>query len=371
MAGKAVHRLTETSQDSISNMLGNFTEPAATPTPTQVATALTVLIGIIQVLVAVFGLDFVTTYFSDEVVAGFTTGASAHVFITQLKDVFGLTGLPRRDGVANAVLKLYDLCAGIGRTNLVTLGLSALTILMLLLGKHVVNPFVKKRLHCPVPFPMELIAVVVGTLISNFVHLKENFGVSTVGKIPEGLPAPIVPHFELMPSLVVDAISISVVVMAIHVSLAKILAKKYQYEIDTNQEFYAMGFASLLSGFFPVFPNSCSLSRTMVSAGAGTRSQSVCVLRFDSPLLFTNVGRFRKIVDNVAADWEGIKYCGKLDKKHLVLGEQNEKDTVSVSDSSVSQKKYLIIDCSGFAYVDIMGVNTLKEVGISAVKAVY
>ncbi|PIO59894.1 STAS domain protein, partial [Teladorsagia circumcincta] len=81
---------------------------------------------------------------------------------------------------------------------------------------------------------------------------------------------------------------------------------------------------------------------------------SVCVLRFDSPLLFTNVGRFRKIVDNVAADWEGIKYCGKLDKKHLVLGEQNEKDTVSVSDSSVSQKKYLIIDCSGFAYVDIM-----------------
>ncbi|PIO53864.1 hypothetical protein TELCIR_24785, partial [Teladorsagia circumcincta] len=76
-----------------------------------------------------------------------------------------------------------------------------------------------------------------------------------------------------MPSLVVDAISISVVVMAIHVSLAKILAKKYQYEIDTNQEFYAMGFASLLSGFFPVFPNSCSLSRTMVSAGAGTRSQ--------------------------------------------------------------------------------------------------
>ncbi|KAK6015038.1 inorganic anion transporter, SulP family, partial [Ostertagia ostertagi] len=272
MAGKAVHRLTEP-QDTLSSMLGNFTEPAATPTPNQVAAALTVLIGIIQVLVAVFGLDFVTTYFSDEVVAGFTTGASAHVFITQLKDVFGLTGLPRRDGVANAILKLYDLCAGIGRTNLVTLGLSALTILMLLLGKHVVNPFVKKRLHCPVPFPMELIAVVVGTLISNFAHLKSNFGVSTVGKIPEGLPAPLLPHFELMPSLVVDAISISVVVMAIHVSLAKILAKKYQYEIDTNQEFYAMGFASLLSGFFPVFPNSCSLSRTMVSAGAGTRSQ--------------------------------------------------------------------------------------------------
>lgn len=49
------------------------------------------------------------------------------------------------------------------------------------------------------------------------------------------LPPPALPHFDLFPSLVVDAISISAVVMAIHVSLAKVLAKKYQYEIDSNQ----------------------------------------------------------------------------------------------------------------------------------------
>ncbi|KAK6048098.1 hypothetical protein COOONC_14397 [Cooperia oncophora] len=159
MAGKAVTRLSQPSQDSFSSTLTNLTDTSSLPTPVQVATALTLFIGIIQVMVAIFGLDFVTTYFSDEVVAGFTTGASAHVFITQLKDVFGITGLPRRDGIGNALLKVYDLCAGIARTNLVTLGLSALTILMLLLGKHAINPFIKKRLHCPVPFPMELIAV--------------------------------------------------------------------------------------------------------------------------------------------------------------------------------------------------------------------
>ncbi|KAK5966965.1 putative sulfate transporter, partial [Trichostrongylus colubriformis] len=138
------------------------------------------------VLVAVLGLDFVTTYFSDELVAGFTTGASLHVFITQLKDVFGMPGLPRRDGIGNALFKIYDLCVGLPRTNLVTLGLSALTILLLLLGKYVFNPFLKKRLRCPVPFPMELLVVVLGTLISQFAHLQTNFGVKTVGKIPEG-----------------------------------------------------------------------------------------------------------------------------------------------------------------------------------------
>lgn len=484
MAGKAVHRLTgTTASDSVSAALTNLTssEPSA-PTAVQVASALTMLIGIIQVLVATCGLDFVTTYFSDELVAGFTTGASLHVFVTQFKDILGLKGLPNREGLANAILKVYDLFANITRTNLVTLGLSALTILMILLGKHVLNPFVKKRLRCPIPLPMELIAVIAGTLISQFAHLKDNFNVPTVGLIPSGLPPPALPHFDLFPSLVVDAISISAVVMAIHVSLAKVLAKKYQYEIDSNQEFYAMGFSSVLSGFFPVFPQSCSISRTMVSASAGTRTllnsifsslfilivvqfsgsllqplpncvlaaiivaallgmfrkfkqlirlwqlskidfciwvvafvatvatdvmpglvtaivfalfttvireqwprwhilanisgtydfrdveryrhiyffNSVCVLRFDSPLLFTNVERFRKIVENVAADWDGLKCCGKLERRQFVIGEQNEKDTVNVS--SENRRKYLIIDCSGFAYVDMMGVNSLKEI---------
>ncbi|VDL79279.1 unnamed protein product [Nippostrongylus brasiliensis] len=458
MTGKAVLRLTG---NAAGNSMQNCPEAndtlaaAFAPTQVQVASALTVLIGLIQVLVAALGLDFVTTYFSDELVAGFTTGAGFHVFVTQLKDVTGIRGLPRRQGLANLIMKVYDLCANIPRTNLVTLGLSALTILLLLLNKHLVNPFLKKRLHCPVPMPMELIVVILGTLISEFAHLGSNFNVVTVGLIPTGLPPPAVPHFELFPSLIVDAISIAVVVMAIHVSLAKILAKKYQYEIATNQEFYAMGFTSVLSGFFPVFPHSCSLSRTMVSAGAGTSTQcvlasiiiaallgmfrkfkqlvrlwklsridfsiwvvafvatvgadvmeglaiaivfalfttvireqwprwhilgnisgtadfrdveryqhiyffnSVCVLRFDSPLLFTNVERFRRIVENVANDWDNLKCCGKIDKKQFISAEQLEKESEASMDK---QKKYLIIDCSGFAYVDVMGVNSLKEI---------
>ncbi|ETN76017.1 STAS domain protein [Necator americanus] len=152
-----------------------------------------------------------------------------------------------------------------------------------------------------------------------------------------------------------------------------------------------MGFTSMISGFFPVFPHSSSLSRTMVSVSAGTKTQSiwvvafvatvaidvmqglaiailfalfttsVCVLRFDSPLLFTNVERFRKIVDKLAKDWDGVKCCGKIDKRHLIPGEKTEKHEIA-SNSSHTTKKYLIIDCSGFAYVDVMGVNGLKEI---------
>ncbi|ETN76016.1 inorganic anion transporter, SulP family [Necator americanus] len=233
MTGNAVKRLAVTPLDE--DPLTNLTMSSDGPTPIQVASALSVLIGMIQTAVAILGLDFVTTYFSDELVGGFTTGASMHVFITQLKDVAGITGLRRRDGVANALLKVYDLCEAIGRTNLMTLGLSAVTMLVLVLGKDLINPLVQKRLRCPVPIPFELIAVIGGTLVCQFAQLKTNFNVTTVGYIPTGLPAPIFPHVDLFSSLILDAISISVVVMAIHVSLSKILAKRFQYDVNTNQ----------------------------------------------------------------------------------------------------------------------------------------
>ncbi|EPB73923.1 STAS domain protein [Ancylostoma ceylanicum] len=460
MTGKAVIRLS--GQPSDDGLLANSTMVPDGPTPVQVASALTVLMGLIQAAVAVLGLDFVTTYFSDELVGGFTTGASMHVFITQFKDITGIYGLPRRDGPANALLvsfrskmflelagfmmmlqKVYDLCKNIPRTNLMTLGMSAVTMLVLILGKDLVNPLVQKR--CPVPIPFELIAVIVGTLVCQFAQLNQNFNVRTVGEIPTGLPPPTFPRVELFSSLVLDAISISIVVMAIHVSLSKMLAKKYQYEVNTNQLcaifssifiFIVVQFSGswlqplpmcvlgsiivvALLGMFQKFtqlPRLWRLSKIDFSIWlvafvatigidvmqglaiaiafalfttvireqwprwhilaniSGTNDfrdmeryrhiyffNSVCVLRFDSPLLFTNVERFRKIVDKLANDWNNVRCCGKIDKRHLILGEQNEKHETT-SDSSHPTKRYLIIDCSGFAYVDVMGVNSLKEI---------
>lgn len=128
MTGKAVSRLAVQPLEDGESM-GNLTTVPEGPTPTQVASALTVLMGLIQVRylslsenffiknylqcniqasVGVLGLDFVTTYFSDELVGGFTTGASMHVFITQLKDITGIYGLPRRDGPANALLVGFE-----------------------------------------------------------------------------------------------------------------------------------------------------------------------------------------------------------------------------------------------------------------------
>jgi MFS superfamily sulfate permease-like transporter len=49
----------------------------------------------------VLRLEIITTYFSDSVVGGFSTGASLHVFVTQMKDFFGLKHLKQRTGAFN------------------------------------------------------------------------------------------------------------------------------------------------------------------------------------------------------------------------------------------------------------------------------
>lgn len=87
------------------------------------------------------------------------------------------------------------------------------------------------------------------------------------------LPTPHMPVVTELPNLFLDGISIAVVVVAVHISLAKMFAKKLRYKVDPGQELYALGLSSSLSAFFPVYPVSCSLGRTLVNVEAGTKTQ--------------------------------------------------------------------------------------------------
>jgi MFS superfamily sulfate permease-like transporter len=49
------------------------------------------------------------------------------------------------------------------------------------------------------------------------------------------MPAPMLPDVHLLPVLMPSALSIAVVVVAVHISLAKMFAKKEGYEVDPGQ----------------------------------------------------------------------------------------------------------------------------------------
>ncbi|KAJ1347411.1 hypothetical protein KIN20_002463 [Parelaphostrongylus tenuis] len=214
-------------------------------TPIQVATTLTFAIGIWQILCGFLRLQFLMTYFSDPLISGFTTGAAVHVLVAQIDDIMGVR-VPKASGAGYVFIRLYDLAIRVPQVNLAALIISLVSMTFL--------------------WP-------VTTTLSSTLHWHENNSVAIVGDIPAGLPQPELPTMWILKECMMQSIGISIVIIAVHISMAKMLAKKLDYSIDDSQELYAIGLTSLLGSFFSIYPVSTALGRTMVNVKSGARTQ--------------------------------------------------------------------------------------------------
>uniref|UniRef100_A0A914X8V7 STAS domain-containing protein n=1 Tax=Plectus sambesii TaxID=2011161 RepID=A0A914X8V7_9BILA len=483
MAGLAKRRILPEDSDgqqqsSGSAQLGNLTNDTSNAdeelTAIAVVSTITLGIGLVQLLMALLRLQFLTSYLSDQVVSGFTTGAAVHVFVTQLDDIFGIK-IPKRSGLGYLFLTLYDIVLTIPKANTVSVLVSVCSIAFLYIGKEYVNPLVKKKI--PVQIPFELIVLIITTAVSYIFSLKETHDLPIVEIVPVGFPMPSLPKFDLLPRVIGDAVGISVVIVAVHVSMCKMFAKKHDYKIDAGQELYALSFMGIGCSFFSVYPASTGLARSLVNEGAGSKTLlsslfscallliiilwlgpllqplPMCVLasiivvalkgmfmklselkvlwplskidfliwlvsfvatvgydvmpglaisivfallttvfrsqwprwhmlarlsetsdyrdseryaatslsfgvrefRFDAPLLFTNVDRFKAAVHRAASSDPRSDANGGDVKVEV---DRHTTDEAQVN----SFTKHLVVDCSGFTYVDYMGVHAIKEI---------
>ncbi|VDN37088.1 unnamed protein product [Gongylonema pulchrum] len=133
-------------------------------TTAEIATSLAFTTGAVEIVAGLLHLDFITAYFSDQLVSGFTTAAAVHVFIAQIDDIFGID-VPKSGGAGYIFKRAYDILVRIPQANLWTLGMSLFGIAFLYLGKECVSPFINKRLSLKVPVPYELLLV---SLFYNF-----------------------------------------------------------------------------------------------------------------------------------------------------------------------------------------------------------
>ncbi|NXA50730.1 S26A5 protein, partial [Nothocercus julius] len=160
--------------------------------------------------------------------------------------------------------------SAITTTNIASLVVGLTCIVLLLIGKEI-NLRFKKKL--PVPIPMEIIVVIIGTAVSAGMNLTDSYRVDVVGNIPQGLRAPKVPEIQLIPTIFVDAVAIAIVGFSMAVSMAKIFALKHGYTIDGNQELIALGICNSVGSFFQSFSITCSMSRSLVQESTGGKTQ--------------------------------------------------------------------------------------------------
>lgn len=223
----------------------------------EVAALLAVTVGLVCLLGFLGRLGFLATFLSRPVLIGYLAGVAALMVISQLGTTLGIqvTG-------ATTAEQLMSLAHQLGRVDLATVVLSG-TVLVALL--------VLRRLAPSWPGP--LLVIVAASLVVWLIG-AQRLGISLIGSLPPGLPAPRIPSAAGIPLalLVPAAIGIGLVSYSDNILNGRAFADP-DLDLDPTQEFLALGVANLAAGFSQGFPVSSSSSRTALGDAMGSRTQ--------------------------------------------------------------------------------------------------
>ncbi|CAH1164194.1 unnamed protein product [Phaedon cochleariae] len=253
----------------------NTTDVSTGYTPIQVATTVTFVAAVVQLAMYFLRLGAASALLSDMLVNAFTAGAAVQVVSTQIKDLLGIS-LPRYKGYFALVYTVIDIIKNLEKANHVAILISVIAILILCINNEILKPIVAKRTS--IPIPIELVAVVSGTLISQYFFLSENYGIKAIGDIPTGLPEPALPPLSLFKDVFLDGTATAIVSYVTSLSLAMMWAQKVDYEVDANQELLAMGASNIVGSLFSCMPVCASLSRSMIQLVVGGKTQLVSII---------------------------------------------------------------------------------------------
>ncbi|MCL4281313.1 MAG: SulP family inorganic anion transporter [Flavobacteriales bacterium] len=225
---------------------------------------LALLIGSLQVMIALARIGDLTRYISHSVVVGFTAGASVLLIMDQLKNLLGL----RYKGDAHEpfVIRFWHTMTEGGAVDPATLTIG-LASMALLLGLR----WAKRRLGWRL-FPELLVTVISISLLS---WLWQQGSVALVGQIPAKLPSFHVPHVDLALAreLAPAALAIGTLGLLEAIAMSKSIANAANQRLDLNQTCLSEGLANLGAGLFNGIPGSGSITRSAINVQAGARTQ--------------------------------------------------------------------------------------------------
>jgi len=249
-----------------------FLDPDARFDAYQATFLLCVMVGIVQILIAVFRLGDLTRYISESVVLGFMAGASCLIALGQLGNLFGLHD--QGSGHQHVLLRVWLTFTQGGPLNVYALGIGLGTILLVIaLGGF------RKAYRLP---QMEmLVTLIFASLIAalfawSVPGANGKTLVAVIGNVPAGLPAPHIPaiKFWWVKDLSSSAVAIAFLGLLEALAIAKSIANQTRQSLDYNRQCLAEGLANLTGGFFQCLPGSGSLTRSAINFQSGAVSRA-------------------------------------------------------------------------------------------------
>lgn len=237
----------------------------------EICMGITLITGVMMVVLGLFKLGFITYYLSDSFFAAFTSAAGLHIGVSQLPGMLGIQ-IPQFSGMFKIIHSCRAIIDGVSNVNWASLIISVIVCIVVQLFKDCVNERFKHKL--PAPIPTELLVVIVATVISHLGEFQENFGVKVVGQVPNYFSAPVLPTTGLKESeaYIKDCFVLAILIFAYTIAVAKICAKKHNYEVDNSQEMIAYGMCNLLTSFLKCFPTCVAPSRSMVASNMNAKT---------------------------------------------------------------------------------------------------
>ncbi|MGD0544898.1 MAG: SulP family inorganic anion transporter [Candidatus Acidiferrales bacterium] len=229
-----------------------------------------IMIGCIQILIAVFKLGDLTRYISESVVIGFMAGAGTLVAVTQIGN---LTGMQDRGTGLQHVLFRTWMTVRDGHLNPRAFSLGISTIVLAVALRYLVRKYGLPQ------FDMLVTLLIVAGAAAWFGWSRPGIDgktiITTVAGIPRNLPAPHLPRIQFwwIKQMSGSALAIAFLGLLEALAIAKSIANTTRQKLDYNRQCMAEGLANLTGGFFQCLPGSGSLTRSAINFQAGAVSR--------------------------------------------------------------------------------------------------
>ena len=229
-----------------------------------------IMVGIIQILIAIFKLGDLTRYISESVVIGFMAGAGTLVGITQIGNLAGMRD--QGTGQQHVLYRIW-LTLNRGHVNPRALGIGLGTIVLVVSLRYLAR---KYRLP---QFDMLLALISAAVVAALFGWSQPGHDgttlISVVGSVPRSLPRPQIPHIQFwwIKEMSGSAVAIAFLGLLEALAIAKSIANTTRQKLDYNRQCLAEGLANLTGGFFQCLPGSGSLTRSAINFQSGAVSR--------------------------------------------------------------------------------------------------
>ncbi|XP_044461973.1 sulfate transporter 4.1, chloroplastic-like isoform X2 [Mangifera indica] len=261
----------------VSNVLAGIAD-LSSELYTELAILLALMVGICECIMGLLRLGWLIRFISHAVISGFTTASAIVIALSQVKYFLGYS-IVRSSKI---VPLIKSIIAGADKFSWPPFVMGSIILSILLIMKHLGHTRKYLRfLRAAGP----LTAVVLGT---TFVKIYHPSSISLVGDIPQGLPKFSLPkEFGYITSLIPTALLITGVAILESVGIAKALAAKNGYELDSNQELFGLGVANMMGSFFSVYPTTAVNHESGAKTGLSGIITGIimgCALLFLTPL---------------------------------------------------------------------------------------